>query len=311
MDNYPIHIEIQPRVHLIRGANNARFPKANTLLVDDEILTLVDAGTKPDRILSTLKDLGHQPSDLDRIILTHYHTDHKGHAAHLREITECEVLCHPLAKEPVSSFDVMTKCIGINELRIREDWIRLVTEMLPHALGDYVVDGVFDVDTPIDCGETSLLPLHSPGHTPDHTCFGLNGYETILLVDIDLTWFGPWYGNITSDIEDFKKSIQKIIDLEPSVGVSSHLVDPISNGLENRLEKYLAIFEERDRKIIEYIDKGADTIEKLAQLPTIYPRLPSPVIIAFEKFMLEKHIELLEKSDSLTRKNGRLQLQKS
>ena len=48
MVSYPIHIEIQPRVHLIRGANEARFPEANTLLIDDEIITLVDAGSNPD-----------------------------------------------------------------------------------------------------------------------------------------------------------------------------------------------------------------------------------------------------------------------
>ena len=55
MENYPIHIEIQPRVHLIRGPNNARFPEANTLLIDDEILTLVRIDDKIMRIISNPK----------------------------------------------------------------------------------------------------------------------------------------------------------------------------------------------------------------------------------------------------------------
>ncbi|MBE0527564.1 MAG: MBL fold metallo-hydrolase, partial [Candidatus Thorarchaeota archaeon] len=73
MSDYPAHIEIEPRVHLIRGQNEARFPEANTLLIDDEILTLVDAGSNPEQVFLTLRDLGHQPEDLERIVLTHYH----------------------------------------------------------------------------------------------------------------------------------------------------------------------------------------------------------------------------------------------
>ena len=40
MSDYPAHVEIEPHVHLIRGENNARFPEANSLLIDDEVLTL-------------------------------------------------------------------------------------------------------------------------------------------------------------------------------------------------------------------------------------------------------------------------------
>lgn len=308
MSDYPAHIEIEPRVHLIRGANEARFPEANTLLIDDEILTLVDAGSNPEQVFSTLRDLGHQPEDLDRIVLTHYHADHKGYTSHFRSISNCEVLCHPLARDAVESFETMMKSIGIISPETKRQWLSLLRSRLPHVQDDYVVDRTFRDDRPIDCGEVELIPLHSPGHTHDHTCFGINGLEKLLLVDIDLTEFGPWYGNIVSDLGHFKKSIEHIIDLQPKMGISSHLLDPVTEGLEEQLRSYLAFFEKRDEEILHHIAEGVDTVKQLAQIPIIYPRIPYSVYLLFEEIMLDKHVELLSKNDRVLLENEHIQV---
>jgi glyoxylase-like metal-dependent hydrolase (beta-lactamase superfamily II) len=311
MLDYPAHIEIEPRVHLIRGKNEARFPEANTLLIDDEILTLVDAGSNPEQVFLTLRDLGHQPEDLERIVLTHYHADHKGYAALLRQLSGCEVLCHPLAKDGVEHFQTMMKYIGIDNTEAKAHWLNLLNSKLPHVQDDYIVDGIFRDDRPIDCGEVQLIPLHSPGHTHDHTCFGINGLEKILLVDIDLTEFGPWYGNIVSNLGHFKKSIEHIIDLQPKMGISSHLLEPVTEGLEEQLHRYLAFFQQRDEEILRHIARGVDTVKQLAQIPIIYPRIPHPVYLVFEEFMLDKHIEILSKNDFVRIEDGHLRVLRS
>jgi len=279
MSDYPAHIEIMPRVHLIRGENNARFPEANTLLIDDEILTLVDAGSSMKNIESTLKDLGHSMSDLDRIVLTHFHIDHKGYASE------------------------MVDFYGIGGHKYYDDWRALLDSRFGHVMSEYTVTSTFSDGATIDCGDTALIPIHLPGHTIDHTCFGINGLETLFLVDIDLTRFGPWYGNKVSDIEEFKKSVDRVIEMKPSVGISSHLINPVMEGLDERLRAFRAIFDEREQRILDNISKGIDTIEKLSKAPTIYPRIPMDVYYAFEMFMLEKHIELL-KEDSVIREEN-------
>ncbi len=310
MSDYSVHVEIEPKVHLIRGLNEARFPEANTLLIDDEILTLVDAGSSPNQVFSTLRDLGHEPEDLDRIVLSHYHADHKGYAEYLRRLSDCEVLCHPLAEKGITKFENMLKFIGIDSQEVKEHWLNLLESRLPHVKNNYVVDGNFQNEKAIDCGEIQLIPLHSPGHTHDHTCFGINGLEKILLVDIDLTEFGPWYGNVVSNLEDFKSSIQRIIDLEPRVGISSHLLEPVTDGLREQLERFLAFFQQRDEEILHHIAEGVNNVKKLSKIPIIYPRIPHPVYFAFEEFMLEKHIELLEKMGLIIQEEGRLEIQR-
>jgi glyoxylase-like metal-dependent hydrolase (beta-lactamase superfamily II) len=311
VNNNAIHIEIEPQVHLIRGSNRARFPKANSLLIDDEILTLVDAGSDLIHIEKTLSDLGHSLKDLDRIVLSHFHTDHKGHANKIQDISSCEVLCHPLAEHGVLTFDGLAENAGMLNHRLYDEWKELIAIRLPYAQGNYAIDGYFKDEKPIDCGNIQLLPLHTPGHTHDHTCFGINGYEKVLLVDIDLTRFGPWYANIVSDIEQFKTSIRQIIELQPKMGISSHLLDPVTDELETRLIQYLEVFDKRDERILDQIAQGVDTLEKLTMLPTIYPTIPYRVYFAFEEWMLSKHIDLLIKSDQLIQENGRLLIERT
>ncbi len=306
MTDYEIHVMIEDHVHLIRGANNARFPEANSLLIDDKTLTLIDAGSDMDHIVKTMRDLGHELKDLDLIVLSHFHVDHKNHAAQLQKMSQCEVICHPLAEKGVRSFQGLVDYYGITGHRFYQCWRDRIGTWLPEVLSDYDVTGTFADGQPIDLGDTIIYPIHTPGHTIDHTCFGINGYQKIMLVDIDLTRFGPWYGNAVSDIEQFKQSVQKIIDLRPQMGISSHLIDPVCEGLEQELQRFLSVFDEREKRIIRNISEGYDTVERLASIPTIYPRLPLDLYYVFEEFMIQKHVDQLLARGKISFEDGRL-----
>ena len=128
---------------------------------------------------------------------------------------------------------------------------------------------------------------------------------------IDLTEFGPWYGNTVSDIGDFKKSIEQIVDLHPKMGISSHLLDPVTTELEEQLNIFLALIQTRDKQILNHIGEGVSTVKELAQIPIIYPRIPHPAYLVFEEIMLNKHIELLSKNDRVLLEDGHLQVVKS
>ncbi len=290
-DDYPVHIEVSPKVHLVRGSNRARFPEANCLLIDEDPLTLVDAGASIDNISRTLSDLGHSIQDVDQIILTHFHIDHKGHAAEIQKQSDCDIICHPLAKKGVESIDGIVEEYGIREHRYIEEWREYIDGIMPYVFIDYEVTGIFKDKETIIVGDTQLIAIHTPGHTHDHTVFGINGLETLLLVDIDLTRFGPWYGNVVSKISDFRDSISKVIQFEPQVGISSHLLDPVEDNLVEKLQRYSTFFQAREKKILSLVNKGFNTIEKLANPPTIYPRLPYVPYMIFEEYMLLKHIE--------------------
>ena len=304
MSDYPAHIEIMSNVHLIRGENNARFPEANTILIDDEILTLVDAGSSMKNIEKTLRDLCYSISDIDRIVLTHFHIDHKGHAADIQKIVDCEMICHELAVGGVETFQGMVDYYGIGGNKYYDDWRSMINLKFGHVTSEYTITGTFSDGETINCGAVDLLSIHLPGHTIDHTCFGINDIETLFLVDIDLSRFGPWYGNKVSDIEEFKKSVDRVIEMNPKVGISSHLINPVVEGLDAKLRTFRSVFDEREKRILGNIAKGIDTIEKLSKAPTIYPRIPMDTYYVFEMFMLEKHIELFKRNGIVNEEDG-------
>ncbi|MEE9353029.1 MAG: hypothetical protein V3U94_01255, partial [Candidatus Thorarchaeota archaeon] len=145
----------------------------------------------------------------------------------------------------------------------------------------------------------------------DHTCFGINGYDTILLVDIDLTKFRSWYGNKVSDITQFKGTMKRIIELEPKTGISSHLLEPVTENLREQLIDFEAAFDQRDKRILELISQGHNTIEKLSLVPAIYPRIPHEVFLTFEEIMIEKHVDLLLENGLILVEDGQFQVQKA
>ncbi len=305
MSDYEAHIEVEPNVHLIRGENKSRFPEANSLLIDDEILTLVDAGSSLANIKTTLRDLGYTLTDIDRTILSHFHIDHKGHAEEIRKISQCEIMCNHLSEKGIRSFDGMVEYYGVASSEYYSDWKALLENWVKHIVADYHVDSNFKDGIPIECGDIELIPIHLPGHTIDHTGFGINGMDTLFLVDIDLTRFGPWYGNAVSDIWYFKRSIEVAMELNPDCIISSHLLNPVKENIQNRLQTYLNVFDERENRILQNIKDGYDTVKKLAQLPTIYPKIPFNVYLIFEEFMLEKHLEQLQQNGVVNEEHGK------
>ena len=75
----------------IAGVRELLFPRAlvNAFVVEADVLTLVDTGTPggAGRMLAAVREAGHDPRDVGRILVTHRHSDHAGDAAELARVT--------------------------------------------------------------------------------------------------------------------------------------------------------------------------------------------------------------------------------
>jgi glyoxylase-like metal-dependent hydrolase (beta-lactamase superfamily II) len=84
-------IEVLPNLHLFR------FPVGQAYLWrDDHELTLIDTGLAGfgAAISAAITDLGLDPHDLTRIVITHFHQDHTGSLAELTAWSDAEVIAH-------------------------------------------------------------------------------------------------------------------------------------------------------------------------------------------------------------------------
>lgn len=146
----------------------------NAYLVDDGgTLTLVDAGKPRDgsRIRGMLDRAGLSPSDIERVLVTHYDVDHVGTLGSLGLDSEVPIyIAEPdaayLQGEVVpllTNFKGFVQRVTGPFVQVPENEVRLVAD------GDSV--GGFDV-------------YRTPGHTPGHVCYHHDGHEAAFLGDL-------------------------------------------------------------------------------------------------------------------------------
>ena len=118
----PQPVAQRPRhVHTITD----RFSMANTYLIDDGGLVVVDPGSELNvqQLLIYLRDFMHRdPADIDLVVLTHLHPDHTAGVRMLRQVSHAPVAASIVAKwlaRPAQS--MQTGQAGAGEAQVGED----------------------------------------------------------------------------------------------------------------------------------------------------------------------------------------------
>jgi endoribonuclease LACTB2 len=265
---------------MIRGRNQGRFPMAHAFLVEDKISALIDTGCG----INLLKEIK-RTHRIDILINSHGHPDH---SAGNWLFPGVPLFAPKVCSDSHGRLEALSlRFFGNNALAGRwMRWIREVMEFKDREPTDY-----YDQDYVFDFGNTRLQAIHTPGHTRDHFCFLEPETGILLSFDIDLTPFGPWYGNRESNLADFRESISRIRQLKPAVIASSHF-EPISEKIDESIDDYLNVIGKRTEVLTRMLKNGATEADLLETSP-IYGRYPyEPEILRFfEARMISMHIE--------------------
>ncbi len=276
-------IPIVPGMSLLPGRNNGRFPFAHSVLLDDGPI-LIDAGCGLDALRSLRAKC---PPSL--VIASHSHVDHVGG-------------CYLFAGTPLAAPVQSAADFGRLELLAERfvelgplvpEWLAFVRQAT--EMEDASPTELYDESRVFRSGRLSLVAVHTPGHTVDHMCLWEPNHRVLLSFDIDLTRFGPWYGHRESDIEGFKRSIRKVMNLKPRIIVSSHK-GVVTTGIQAGLQRFLDVFDERDRRIMALLDRPRSLTE-LTEVAPIYGSFPyaGGVLRYWEQQMIGKHLLGLER----------------
>ncbi|TDA31899.1 MAG: MBL fold metallo-hydrolase [Hadesarchaea archaeon] len=286
--------ELAPGIYFVEGENRGRYPFSNSLLLKGRNLTaLIDTGIGPERARELAKE-----EKVDLLLVSHGHEDH---FCQNRLFEGAKVLCHREDAPAVRSVKRLEALYGCPNEEIGNGMMEFLIGMFD--LGDSRVDVELEGGEVLDLGGLEVEVLHTPGHSSGHCCFWIPSERLLFLADIDLTSFGPWYGCVDSDIDQFLSSLKRVKELPVEVAVTSH--KGVVRGREEireKLEEYGKKIEEREKRLLAFLEEER-TLKEIVDAALIYGRFPEPQVFyrLFERMMVEKHLRRMEERGEVVR----------
>ena len=266
------------------GEGRGKYPQGNSLFVRGREESLV---IDPSLGLIPRRDaLPHA----DRVLNSHCHEDHVA-GNHLFPDVPWHV--HEADLPGLQSFAGFLAIFGYDDAGVAEGWAQLVRERFHYTERPDAVpfrDGdVFELG-----GGVRVRVIHTPGHTRGHSALYVEPDAVLYLGDIDLSSFGPYYGDAWSDLEDFERSLARVRDVEARHYATFHHIGVVDRpSFLQRLDRYAAVIEDRERWLLAFLSEPR-TLAEVAEHRFVYRRTdPVPFAGPVERRSMSQHIARL------------------
>lgn len=278
-------ISLDANIHIVQGEGRSRSPFANVILIlDDAENALIDTGCGLNLLRPILEGI-----PITGVVSTHSHPDHTG-GNRLAQTHGARILVPDEGRDSIGNADRLALRMVGPELAT--PWKQ--TYLPVTGFEDFTPDGTFTDGQSLRFGRTTFTALHMPGHTIDHYCLYEPERRILIGADIDLSPFGPWYGNVESDIHAFQDSIARLLDMPIDIYISSHAKPVKGPYIARRLAAYRATFGAREAAIAACLPHdGWIDLETLTRRSPIYGydyTAMDPVLFYGETRMVEKHL---------------------
>lgn len=278
-------------VTVLLGEKNGKYPHGNSLYIRGR-----DTTALTDPSLSVVARADELAGHADLIVQSHVHEDH---VAGVHLFPAAEVHAHREDAPGLRSLSGLMAIYGYGGLDA--------------AMRDVVVSAFHYVERPdtrsyedgavFDLGGTRIRAIHLPGHTRGHCVLLVEPEGVLFLGDIDLSGFGPYYGDAWSDLEDFERSLQRVRHIEARVWVSFHHVGVIEDRptFVDKLERFAAKIAERERTLLEFLQQPR-TMTEMVTHRFLYPaHATAPFIDAVEQRTIAQHLDRLLRRGQIER----------
>jgi glyoxylase-like metal-dependent hydrolase (beta-lactamase superfamily II) len=289
--------QLTASVSVLVGDENGAYPSGNTLLVRGAAETVVIDPSV------TVVARGGAPAPVDAVVNSHSHEDHMAGNA---TFPGARLHIHDEDLPGARSLEGLMEVYGLIG-EARSAFEKVVLEEFhyaprPDAVGFH--DGhVFDLG-----GGVTVEAVHLPGHTRGHSGFRMNG--VFFLSDIDLTGFGPYYGDVWSDLEDFEASLAKVRDEEAEFYVTFHHKGVIE-GRERFVEMvdaFTAVIGRRHEEMLEFLREPHSIDEMRAHRFIYRPHVQMAFVESVERRSAELHVQrMLRRGEAAEVAPGRYQ----
>ena len=180
-------------------------------------------------VIEQLKD-----KKLNQIILTHYHEDHSGNAAAIQKTYHINVCGHSLTAEKLRN--------GFNTLPYQH-----------YLWGKAPPVEVSALDSPITTDRFRFIPIHTPGHSKDHTVYFEEENGWLFSGDLYLAERIKYF-RADEKFLDQIRSLRKVLELDFDVLFCSH--NPCLKKGKSKLKNKLQFLEDLYGHIHSSLQEG-------------------------------------------------------
>lgn len=242
-------IEDQPigPVVVLYGERRGKYPDGNSFLVQGtEASILIDPSLA---MLPRRNNLPH----VDWILNSHCHEDHIA-GNHLFPNIPWHFHQEDIAG--IQSLEGILAIYGFSP-EINQSFQHVIKNDFHYTPKEDAIP--YEDGTLYDLGGTTVRVLHTPGHTRGHCCFLIESPQAdgplLYLGDIDLTSFGPYYGDAWSDMEDFVRSLKRVRSIEAKWYATFHHIGVLDRAsFLERLDRYEAVIQRRDERLLDFLE---------------------------------------------------------
>ena len=248
-----------PGIMTLQGTNQYVVGKDSGLVID---VALSD-NSNMDGIIEQAEAMG--VKKIEKILLTHIHSDHTGGALALRKRCGAKLGIHRSRKGYLGGEDFQ-----------------------------------YDDNDRIAFGGGELHVLHTPGHESGHCCF-YEGGDRVLFSGDNILGYGtavihPPDGNMT----DYLHSLERLLGFDISLILPGH--GPLIGKPEAKIREYIQHRLERERQVIAALRTGRNTIGDITRL--IYAGV-SAGLQRVAEFSVQAHLEKLMREGKVKKEGVR------
>lgn len=201
--------------------------------------------------------------------------------------------------------DPETLLAGFGMAEAEADVFRHQLRKTFHVSGRGRVDTVDD-GAVLELGRRSVTAVHLPGHTAGHCGLLVEPDGFLFLGDIDLTSFGPYYGDLSSSLDDFVTSIERLRDMDVRWYGTSHHAGVVDDrqAFLSALNRFAAVIDHRDDTLLGLL-RQPRTLEDVVAHRLVYRRhVRLPFAEAVERRTALLHLERLGRHGLIVHTDG-------
>ena len=266
------------------GERGGKYPHGNSLVITGANETVV-----VDPSVAVAEGRFELPR-VDRVLNSHCHEDH---VAGNGRFPDVPWHFHEADLPGIRSLDGLMAIYGFDGA-IDTAWRQVVLDQFhftPRTDPTPFRDGqVFDLG-----GGVRVRVIHAPGHTRGHSFFHVEPDDVLYLGDVDLSSFGPYYGDAWSSLEDFERTLALARTLDARWYATFHhigVVEGRATFLE-KLERFAAVIGDRERRLLEYLHEPRSLADVAAHRFVYRPADPVSFAEPVERRSMAQHVTRL------------------